>query len=124
MGFVNKRSISSITIGGETIYGGEVELNVPGGSLDPETGQINIPTGSSTVETFVLDATDISNKYIVLTAAPATASSTRVEVKGLDPKFYGDDFTMTTDDGGKRLSWSGLGLDGVLIVGDKLNVIY
>ena len=125
MSFIGKRSIDSITVGGQTIYGGSIELNIPGGSLDPATGEIVIPTGSAgTVETFNLDATDLANKYIVLTTAPTVRTNTRLEIRGFGPQFYNDDFTVTDDDGGKRVSWDSLNLDGLLIVGDLVSLTY
>lgn len=71
-----------------------------------------------------LNATNISNKYVVLTEAPTDKNKTRLVVIGGIHQEYAADFVVTADDGGKRLSWSGLGLDGVLEDGDKLLVVY
>jgi hypothetical protein len=125
MGFVNKRSISSITIGGQTIYGGDVEMTVPGGSVDPETGEIVIPTGGSgTVESFTLNAGDISNKYILVSSNITTDSSTIFKVSGLPSTLkYGVEFTVDDTDKTK-VKWDGLSLDGVLVVGDEVEITY
>ena len=72
------------------------------------------------VETVTLTATDITNAYITLSSTPNTPAYTVLTIKGGCDQFYGDDFTVS----GAQLSWSGLGLDGVLVAGDKLTVVY
>lgn len=74
----------------------------------------------SKVEKFVLSGTDISNKYVTLSASPATPSDTLLMVKSAPSQYYGDDFTVI----GSQLSWSSLGLDGILASGDELTVVY
>lgn len=77
------------------------------------------------VEYVTLSGTDITNKYYDLAHVPKTAAKTKLAVKGSGPLFYTDDFTVITDGSViKRLNWSTLGLDGVLIAGDKLQVCY
>jgi hypothetical protein len=71
-----------------------------------------------------LDSTDILNKYIVLDEAPSSKPATRLWVIGGPQQDYGVDFEITTDDGGKRLSWDGLGLELILEDGDKLIVTH
>lgn len=112
------------------------------------THTINIPTASSTVtgklssidfQTFqskadyddvfknyttILNATNITNKYVVLPEAPSDKPSTILDLKTAPSQYYGDDFVVTNDDGGKRLSWDSLALDGILIDGDKIRVLY
>lgn len=72
------------------------------------------------VESFTLNSTDITNKYVTLAQAPTTASKTRLMVVNGVEQAYGTDFTVSTN----QLSWSGLFLDGVLESGDKLIVTY
>lgn len=72
------------------------------------------------VETITLSPTDITNKYVTLSAAPITAAKTRLVVIGGPEQSYTVDFTVSTN----QLSWSGLFLDGVLVNGDKLVVTY
>lgn len=79
---------------------------------------------SVSVDSFTLSALNASNKYVVLSAVPSTASKTILLIKEAPSQFYGDDFVITADDGGKRLSWNGLDLDGVLEETDKLTVLY
>lgn len=71
-----------------------------------------------------LDGTDIANKYIILNEAPLSKTKTRLGIIGGVFATYGVDFVVTTDDGGKRLSWSSLALDGLLEVGDILIITY
>lgn len=91
------------------------------------TGTVLNTTGSGgstvAVETFTLDGTAISNKYVTLAATPASAGRVTLSVKGAPGQHYGDDFQM---DGGNpaRLTWDSLALDGVLASGDKLTVRY
>ncbi len=75
-------------------------------------------------ETITLDATDISNKYIILSSAPVTKETTQLSVIGGTTQFYSIDYTVTNDDSGKRLTWTGLNLDGILSIGDQLVVIH
>lgn len=72
---------------------------------------------------FTLGAADISNKYIALGEIPANPSAITVNPKGGPQQFYGDDFIM---DGAQptHLSWNGLGMDGILLAGDKICVEY
>jgi hypothetical protein len=72
-------------------------------------------------ETFTLNSTDISNKYVTLAHSPAVAGNTKMIVDGEGSQLYGIDFTMGTS---VRVSWSGLGLDGVLVSGDIVQVSY
>jgi hypothetical protein len=75
-------------------------------------------------EDFTLDATDISNKYIILSNAPVTKETTRLTIIGGTEQFYSIDFVVTNDDAGKRLTWNGYNLDGILGIGDQIVVIH
>ena len=72
------------------------------------------------VETFTLSSTDIANGYVTLIDAPGEAASTSLNVHEGPTQFYGIDFTIS----GQQLSWTGLGLDGILSAGDKISVEY
>lgn len=72
------------------------------------------------VEYRTITAPEATAKAITLVATPATATEVVLNVAAGTPQFYGDDFTVS----GTTLSWSGLGLDGVLAAGDKLVVQY
>jgi hypothetical protein len=84
-------------------YNGSAWLSVSGGS-------------SSLVNNFTLSVTDISNKFVTLTHAPTSATSTILTVIDGPMQSYGADFIVS----GSQLSWSGLFLDGVLVDGDTL----
>lgn len=71
-----------------------------------------------------LTGTDIANKYIILSQAPTSKPLTRLTVVGGPSQEYGIDFEVTAADGGKRLRWESLGLEGVLAIGDKLIITY
>lgn len=75
-------------------------------------------------EPYTLTATDITNKYVILTSAPVTKEITQVFVIGGTIQNYGEDFIVTADDAGKRLSWNGYGLESVLSAGDIIVVIH
>jgi len=75
-------------------------------------------------EAFTLTSTDITNKYVVLANAPKVATAVQMSPAGAPLQVNGTDFEVTTDDGGKRLSWNALGLDGVLEAGEVIQVWY
>lgn len=77
------------------------------------------------VDLITLTEGDITNGYVDLSVTPDTPARVTVNVKGAPGQFYGDDFQMITDGTSvKRLSWAGLGLDTLLVAGDKLTVTY
>ena len=76
--------------------------------------------GSFKVDEFTLSGTDITNKYVTLSAAPTTPADTLLTVIGGPMQEYGVDFTVS----GSQVDWSGLFLDGVLVAGDKLIIQY
>jgi len=90
-------------------------------AIDGKIGDI----GEDKYEVLTLTSTDITNKYVDLAAAPKQVQSTVVQPEGGPVQFYTDDYTIITDGSViKRLNWSGLGMDGILEVGDKLRVLY
>jgi len=89
-----------------------------------------VSEGSSTstgllieVETFTLDATDISNMYVTITYAPDPAEDTKLEIKNACGQHYGDDYKQNSLFL-KRIEWESMDLEGVLIAGDKLTITY
>jgi hypothetical protein len=76
--------------------------------------------GGYEVEQFELDLVDILNKEITLLDTPMTPQFVLLQVDGGAPAFYSLDFTVS----GNVLSWNGLRLDGLLEVGDRVQVIY
>lgn len=78
-------------------------------------------TGNSTkVETITLDSTAITNKEVTLSETPLTAGEVAVTVKGVGDQFYTDDYTVS----GATLSWTGLGMDGLVAENDKLRITF
>jgi hypothetical protein len=75
---------------------------------------------SPQVETFILSPGDIAAKQVTLTSTPATPTKTQLDVKGYPSQYYTDDYVVT----GNILDWTGLALDGLLIAGDKIRVVY
>lgn len=77
------------------------------------------------VDRFTLTAGDVTNAYVDLAVTPDEPTRVVVSVKGAPGQFYGDDFQVITDGTSvRRLSWAGMGLDGLLVAGDKLTVTY
>lgn len=79
----------------------------------------SITTGANyLVNRFTLTPTDITNKYVTLSATPSVDSDTILNIIGGVVQAYGVDFEIIGD----TLSWDGLDLDGILSSGDKLVV--
>lgn len=103
---------------------GDITL-VPGTgiSIVDGSGTITISStgsGSQAVELRTLTSGEATAKQITLAATPTTANHTILMIAGAPSQFYGADFTVT----GNILSWSGLGLDGILSSGDELTITY
>lgn len=75
-------------------------------------------TAAEYFDQFELSSDEIADKKIVLTSVPAFPERVEFSVKGAPTLFFGDDYTIVDDE----LSWSGLGLDGLLEVGDKVKI--
>jgi len=80
----------------------------------------SVGSGSQKVDKFVLNGTDITNKFVTLSSTPAISGDTILLVEDAGNMFYGTDFTVT----GNQLGWSGLALDGILSSGDNLTITY
>lgn len=95
--------------------------NPPGAYDDPTELPQLVGTGVAVrTEVFTLAAADIAAKQITLGGEP---SGSFVEALPHDgPQGVKDtDFRMLT---GRKLSWDGLGWDGLLVAGDQLTVAY
>lgn len=111
-------SVTDITLTFAPAIGQLVEVvYLAKGSPNPPTPP---PSGVEYVEYPNLTAPQIAAKQITLTALPATASKVKLDLIGGTAQIYGDDYLVS----GSILSWNGLGLDGVLIAGDRLRVVY
>lgn len=70
------------------------------------------------VQFIILTTQDILNKYVTLEATPTVEEDVLVTPEGGPMQIYGNDYIVN----GNQLSWDGLGLDGVLEVGEYLIV--
>lgn len=99
-------------------------LNLVAGSgisITPSGSNITITATSSSsylVNTITLTPTDITNKFVTLSAAPTSPTKTVMTVIGGPMQSYGADYTVS----GSQLGWNGLFLDGLLVSGDMLVV--
>lgn len=97
------------------------ELSYVSGVTSSIQTQINtLSSSAQKVEQFILSPTDITNGFVTLGTTPINPTHTILIIKSAPGQFYGDDYTVSTN----QLSWTGLGLDGVLVSGDKLTVSY
>lgn len=74
-------------------------------------------------EQFTLNGSDVSNKYVLLAIETLSSVDVQLFVDGAPPLQYGVDFQMDGSNP-KKLTWSGLGLDGLLAAGDLMTVHY
>ncbi len=74
-------------------------------------------------EIFVLDAADISNRYVSLIYQPLTSDEINFSVKNAPSQFYGDDFRQDATFL-KRITWETLELESILVIGDKITISY
>jgi hypothetical protein len=66
-----------------------------------------------------LSSGNIATKTVSIGVSPTTPTLTRLSVGGVR-QLYATDFTVS----GSTLSWSGLGLDGILEAGDIIQIEY
>lgn len=78
------------------------------------------PSGTLVVEYYELLAGDITAKEITLPSTPSDPTKVLLDIIGGSAQEYGVDFSVS----GTTLTWNSLGLDGVLIAGDKLRYWY
>lgn len=118
-------------LGTEFIVTGSTITFQPG--FIPSTGQsiyafyltqgnpsLPIMSGQFKTEYRTVTAGEDLAKALVLSGLPSTPTEVILDVISGGPQFYGDDFTVS----GSTLSWSGLGLDGLLLAGDKVRISY
>lgn len=92
----------------------EVAYWGPKGSIEYEA------IGKIASELFTLSAVDIAAKKLTLTLTPDLSYTVSVLPREGCPQFLGTDFQVN----GKEIIWEGLGLDGLLIAGDVVQVDY
>jgi hypothetical protein len=94
---------------------------VPKPQLIIGTSAGNVPlTGVWHVQHFTVDAAMLLTKKVVLSKTPIDPELAILAVRGGPSQFYADDYTVV----GNEVRWNGLGLDGLLEVGDRLRVLY
>jgi hypothetical protein len=78
------------------------------------------------IDTYTLSAPDIMNKGVILSKIPADVTKVNVAVGSAPTQTYlGLDYAINSNLAlNKTLDWTGLGLDGVLTIGDNLIVTY
>jgi len=76
------------------------------------------------VEKKTITLVDIANMYVVLADTPRDASKVTMSIVSGPEQDNGVDFQMTAGNGGKRLSWQSLQLNGQLDVGDTVIIRY
>lgn len=91
----------------EIVYDINQKIFYGGNGITPGGFPIGSGVGAN-VETFVLDATDLSNKFITLLNEPLFPNSVTLVPDGGIPQRNGIDFEVIGD----QISWNGKGLDG------------
>lgn len=78
-------------------------------------------SASVSVAQYTLTGTDITNKYADLGVTVTATAEAVLLVAGAPGLNRGTDFTVN---GSGRVTWNGLGLDGILESGDNFTLIY
>jgi hypothetical protein len=78
---------------------------------------------SFVTEQFVLTGTDITNGYVLLASDPVSEGSVDLKVLGAGEQIKDVDWEVDSGDP-NRISWTSLGLDGLLSSGDTLSIKY
>jgi len=79
-----------------------------------------INAGQKFEEVRVITGLEEATKSLNLTFTVNSPTRTEIFPKNGIRQFYGDDFIVSLN----TISWSGLGLDGVLVAGDKIYITY
>ncbi len=103
------------TFGGNKTFNNDLTVT---GTFTPSGGISGIEEYK--VESFTLTGPQITAGEVTLAETPTTANLTSLDPQDGIPATYGTDFTVS----GTTLSWSGLGLDGLLEVGETIRVEY
>jgi hypothetical protein len=79
-----------------------------------------VPSGTFQVEYHTVTALEITNKEFTLSLTPSDPTKVLVDLVNGSTQVYSVDFSITVN----VLGWNGLGLDGTIIAGDILRVVY
>lgn len=89
--------------------------------VDPDAEFIGgAGAGTRWAETRVITAPEAVAKQLLLAQMPLDPVSVNLIVSGGPGQAFGVDFTVA----GQVLGWAGLGLDGLLLAGDVVTIIY
>lgn len=69
-----------------------------------------------------IDLTDVMNKYFNIAVAPGQGAKLKIYTIGGTTLEHGVDYLV--DVGNLRVTWDGLGLDGLVAAGDKFQLVY
>jgi pSer/pThr/pTyr-binding forkhead associated (FHA) protein len=78
------------------------------------------PEQKTKVEYRTITLAEETAKNLTLAETPLSPSEVALDVQGGGAQFLLDDFTVI----GNILDWDSLGLDGILVAGDKVRIIY
>lgn len=98
-------------------YYTETEVDTISGALNDKIDAVG---GVSEIEYFTLASGHINNKYVTLANTPYAVTEVTLDIISGTSQEYGVDYTVS----GTQLGWSGLALDGLLEVNDKLRTAY
>ena len=87
---------------------------------DGTASPISLPAGTENVQYFTLSNAQEVAKEVQLAATPAVGSKVRLDLLGGTAQEFGVDFNVVGD----KVTWTGLTLDGILLEGDRLRVVY
>jgi hypothetical protein len=118
--------VHALLIDGNVTQGlGDVTLKAGNNiSLSWSSGKIQIDqtvTQTLRVEYHTVNSTEALSKSITLAHTPVDSTQVVLDIKGVGPQFYTDDFSVS----GAAISWTGLGMDSLPIeAGDKFRIVY
>jgi hypothetical protein len=126
-GFGNEGGLNTITTPNGQIFGvadlifTSSDSTVVISGIAPNTVDLKSTAvgGASNIDKFTLSAGNILSKSVTLSASPTVPAEVLLSVGGVDQEI-GIDFSIS----GTLLSWSGMGLDGILTEGDIITVTY
>ncbi len=116
--------LEDVTINGASVTGNVTVssgITIDGRDLSADGAILDaLADNSETVEYRTISSAENTAKQLTLTATPSSASKVMVDVIQGSAQEYSVDYTVS----GTTLSWSGLGLDGVITTGDRLRIHY
>jgi len=83
----------------------------------------NLATSVTEIEKIILTSTDITNKYVDLSYNAKSINDIDLHIQYGPPQVRGVDYQLLASDL-DRVSWDGLGMDGIVESGDALTVTY